>query len=175
MNAAPRLSIGLPVYDGENYLAESLDALLGQSYEDFELIISDNASTDGTADIRRRYQKQDLRIRHIRQPRNFGLAPNHNFVFEQARGELFKRAPHNDLHAHPAARLYAEHTCGYIAGIRRAPLQPADRRECYRYLVHRVTSRALPRRARQAEKPASPTQPVISVDTVVPGRGRSPS
>ena len=51
MNTVPRLSIGLPVYNGENYLAESLDALLGQSYTDFELIISDNASTDSTADI----------------------------------------------------------------------------------------------------------------------------
>ena len=49
MTAVPRLSIGLPVYNGENYLAEALEALLGQSYEDFELIISDNASTDGTA------------------------------------------------------------------------------------------------------------------------------
>src|SRR5689334_4791315 len=57
MNAAPRLTIGLPVYNGEKYLAESLDALLGQSYADFELIISDNASTDGTADICRQYGK----------------------------------------------------------------------------------------------------------------------
>ena len=48
MRAAPRLSIGLPVYNGEKYLAETLDSLLGQSYENFELIISDNASTDGT-------------------------------------------------------------------------------------------------------------------------------
>ncbi len=54
MRAAPRLSIGLPVYNGEKYLAESLDALLDQSYEDFELIISDNASTDGTTAICRR-------------------------------------------------------------------------------------------------------------------------
>ena len=99
MNAVPRLSIGLPVYNGENYLAESLDALLGQSYEDFELIISDNASTDGTADICRRYGKQDSRIRYIRQPRNIGLAPNHNFVLEQARGELFKWASNDDLYA----------------------------------------------------------------------------
>jgi glycosyltransferase involved in cell wall biosynthesis len=99
MNAAPRLSIGLAVYNGENYLAESLEALLGQSYEDFELIISDNASTDGTADICRRYGKQDSRIRCVRQPRNIGLAPNHNFVFEQARGELFKWASHDDLYA----------------------------------------------------------------------------
>ena len=99
MNPAPRLSIGLAVYNGEIYLADSLDALLGQSYEDFELIISDNASTDGTADICRRYAKQDSRIRYIRQPRNIGLAPNHNFVFRQARGELFKWASHDDLYA----------------------------------------------------------------------------
>jgi glycosyltransferase involved in cell wall biosynthesis len=99
MNAAPRLSIGLAVYNGENYLAESLDALLGQTYEDFELIISDNASTDGTADICRRYGKKDSRIRYVRQPRNIGLAPNHNFVFGQARGELFKWASHDDLYA----------------------------------------------------------------------------
>ena len=76
--AAPRLTIGLPVYNGQNYLAESLDSLLGQSYEDFELLISDNASTDGTADICRRYEQQDPRIRYIRLPHNIGLAPNHN-------------------------------------------------------------------------------------------------
>jgi len=99
MNAAPRLSIGLAVYNGETYLAESLDALLGQSFKDFELIVSDNASTDGTADICCRYAKQDSRIRYIRQPRNIGLAPNHNFVFQQARGELFKWASHDDLYA----------------------------------------------------------------------------
>jgi len=99
MNAVPRLSVGLPVYNGANYLAESLEALLGQSYEDFELIISDNASTDGTADICRRYGKQDSRIRYFRQPGNVGLAPNHNFVVEQARGELFKWASNDDLYA----------------------------------------------------------------------------
>jgi glycosyltransferase involved in cell wall biosynthesis len=98
VNAVPRLSIGLPVYNGENYLAESLDALLGQSYEDFELIISDNASTDGTAEICRRYGKQDPRIRYVRQSRNIGLAPNHNFVFQQSRGELFKWAAADDLY-----------------------------------------------------------------------------
>jgi glycosyltransferase involved in cell wall biosynthesis len=99
MNAVPRLSIGLPVHNGENHLAESLDALLGQSYEDFELIISDNASTDGTADICSRYEKQDSRVRYIRQPSNIGRVPNHNFLIEQARGELFKWAACEDLYA----------------------------------------------------------------------------
>jgi glycosyltransferase involved in cell wall biosynthesis len=99
MTTAPRLTIGLPVYNGENYLAESLDALLGQSYKDFELIISDNASTDGTADICHRYVREDSRVRYIRQPKNIGLAPNHNVVVEQARGELFKWASNDDLYA----------------------------------------------------------------------------
>ncbi len=98
MEMTPRLSVGLPVYNGENYVAESIDALLGQSFENFELIISDNASTDGTADICRRYEKQDSRIRFFRQPRNLGLAPNHNFLVEQARGELFKWASHDDVY-----------------------------------------------------------------------------
>jgi glycosyltransferase involved in cell wall biosynthesis len=99
MRAGPRLSIGLPVYNGEKYLAQSIDALLGQSYEDFELIVCDNASTDGTAEICQRYLKQDPRIRYYRQPRNIGSSPNHNFAFAQARGELFKWASNDDLYA----------------------------------------------------------------------------
>jgi glycosyltransferase involved in cell wall biosynthesis len=99
VTSAPRLTIGLPVYNGERYLAESVEALLGQSYEDFELIISDNASTDSTADICASYVKQDSRVRHIRQPRNIGCAPNHNFLVGQARGELFKWASDDDLYA----------------------------------------------------------------------------
>jgi glycosyltransferase involved in cell wall biosynthesis len=94
----PRLTVGLPVYNGERYLAESLDALLGQAYEDFELIISDNASTDGTADICHGYERQDSRVRYIRQPRNIGLAANHDLVVEESRGELFKWASHDDLY-----------------------------------------------------------------------------
>ena len=98
MTSVPRLSIGLPVYNGEDFLAESLDSLLGQTYEDFELIISDNASTDGTADICRGYAKQDSRIRYIRQPRNLGCAPNHNVLVQYARGDLFKWVSHDDLY-----------------------------------------------------------------------------
>ena len=99
MDTLPRLSIGLPVYNGEDYLAESLDALLGQSFEDYELIIADNASTDGTADICHQYAKQDSRIRYLRQPRNIGLAANRQTLIEEARCELFKEASHDDLYA----------------------------------------------------------------------------
>ena len=99
MSRAPRLTVGLPVYNGAALLAESIEALLGQTYEDFELIISDNASTDGTAEICRFYEKQDSRVRYFRQPRNLGSAANHNFVADQARGELFKWASHDDLYA----------------------------------------------------------------------------
>lgn len=99
MSTKPRLTIGLPVYNGENYLAESIDALLAQTYRDFELVISDNASTDGTAEICRRYASQDGRVRYLRQPKNIGAAPNHNFLIDVARGELFKWAAHDDLFA----------------------------------------------------------------------------
>jgi glycosyltransferase involved in cell wall biosynthesis len=99
MSKTPRLTIGLPVYNGENYVAESLEALLGQTFTDYELLISDNASTDGTADICRRYEERDPRVRYFRQPQNIGLAPNHNFVAQQAQGELFKWASNDDLYA----------------------------------------------------------------------------
>lgn len=108
MSAVPRLSIGLPVYNGERYLAESLDALLGQTYEDFELIISDNASTDGTEDVCRRYAVQDSRIRYLRQPENIGACPNHNFTVHRARGELFKWASHDDLYGRDLLRRCIE-------------------------------------------------------------------
>jgi glycosyltransferase involved in cell wall biosynthesis len=98
VNTVPRLTVGLPVYNGERYLAESIDSLLGQSYTDFELIISDNASTDDTPGICERYAKQDSRIQYHRQPTNIGLAPNHNFCAEQAKGELFKWAAGDDLY-----------------------------------------------------------------------------
>jgi glycosyltransferase involved in cell wall biosynthesis len=108
VSGIPRLSIGLAVYNGENFLAESVEALLGQTYEDFELIISDNASTDGTQDICQQYAKQDERIRYFRQPVNIGSAPNHNFTIHQARGELFKTASHDDLYGRDLLKLCVE-------------------------------------------------------------------
>ena len=77
---APKLSIGLPVYNGEKYLPDALDDLLGQDYEDFELIISSNASTDGTDEICREYASKDRRVSHSRNDCNIGATPNWNRV-----------------------------------------------------------------------------------------------
>lgn len=98
MSSTPRVSIGLPVYNGENYLREALDALLAQTYEDFELVISDNASTDATEQICREYAARDARIRYVRQPRNLGAVPNQAFVFAESSGEYYKLAAHDDLY-----------------------------------------------------------------------------
>jgi len=306
MSAVPRLSVGLPVYNGANYLAESLEALLGQSYGDFELIISDNASTDSTPDICQHYAQQDSRIRYFRQPRNVGLAPNHNFAVEQARADLFKWASNDDLYArdllercvdalnnnpdvvlahswtamidgsgavtkateyplatasprapdrfrsllfddggdddggvirtsvlrqvavkdsyhhadrtiiaelslygrfyqvpdwlyfrrdhperaeracptvrsrcanmdprradrlrHPVPRLVAEYIWAYVSMIQRAPISPADRRECYQHLAEWGASRAVPRRIRGEEETKAASDAVVSVEAVV--------
>jgi glycosyltransferase involved in cell wall biosynthesis len=91
------MSLGLPVHNGENFLEQSLDSLLAQTYSDFELIISDNASTDGTADICKAYAARDSRIKYVRQEKNLGAAENFNFVFRRSSGEFFKWATHDDL------------------------------------------------------------------------------
>jgi glycosyltransferase involved in cell wall biosynthesis len=95
----PALTVGLPVYNGEVYLRDAMDALLRQTYTDFELVISDNASTDSTAQICQEYAANDERIRYVRQPENIGAAPNHNVLVSYARGRYFKWASHDDLYA----------------------------------------------------------------------------
>jgi glycosyltransferase involved in cell wall biosynthesis len=94
--AAIRVSIGLPVFNGENYLAATLDSVLEQSFGDFELIVCDNASTDGTEAICQQYAERDSRIRYHRNETNLGAAGNYNLAFELARGEFFKWAAHDD-------------------------------------------------------------------------------
>lgn len=93
----PLVSIGLPVYNGENYVREALDSLLAQSYENFELIISDNASTDATGEICREYAARDPRIRYDRAAQNKGASWNFNRVLELSGGEFFMWAGHDDL------------------------------------------------------------------------------
>jgi glycosyltransferase involved in cell wall biosynthesis len=92
-----RVSIGLPVYNGERYLREAIGSILGQTYRQFELIISDNGSTDGTESMCRAYAAADPRIRYYREEVNRGGAWNFNRVFSLARGEYFKWAAHDDI------------------------------------------------------------------------------
>lgn len=94
---APKVSIGLAVYNGEKYLDEALRSILGQSFEDFELIISDNASTDKTGEICQSYLARDSRIRYHRNATNIGGANNENLTFSLARGEYFRLAAHDDV------------------------------------------------------------------------------
>lgn len=93
----PRVSIGLAVFNGEDYLEEALRSILGQTFEDFELIVSDNASTDRTDAICREYASKDARIMHYRNSVNIGGANNENRTFELSRGEYFRWAAHDDV------------------------------------------------------------------------------
>lgn len=94
----PRVTIGLAVRNGARFLAESVDSLLAQSYGDFELIISDNASSDQTEAICRQYAAMDERIRYYRSPEDVGLSRNFNSLFTRAQGEYFKWAAADDRH-----------------------------------------------------------------------------
>jgi len=92
----PKVSIGLPVYNGEKYINVALDSILRQDFEDFELIISDNASNDNTEGICRSYAEKDSRIRYYRFEQNTGAANNFNNVYKLSRGKYFKWAAYDD-------------------------------------------------------------------------------
>jgi len=98
-NTAPRLCIGLPVFNGEKYLETALDSLLGQTYSDFQLIIADNASTDRTQDICQAYAAMDRRIRYHRNHENIGAARNWYLAFDLSSSEYFKWAADDDVYA----------------------------------------------------------------------------
>jgi len=93
----PRISIGLPVYNGERYLQRAIDSVLAQTLPDFELIISDNASTDRTAEICRECASRDRRIRYVRHPINVGVTKNFNGVVAHATAPYFKWLSADDL------------------------------------------------------------------------------
>ena len=98
--ALPKLAVGLPVYNGERYLGRAIESYLGQTFGDFELVISDNASTDATADICRDYAARDRRIRYLRNERNLGAGPNLNRVYELSRPTpFFKWTAADDTYA----------------------------------------------------------------------------
>lgn len=96
-NSKPLVSIGMPVYNGERFIRQALDSLLAQDYENFELIISDNASTDGTSDICQEYLAKDKRVRYHRNHENIGPIANFCQVLEYAKGEYFMWAACDDV------------------------------------------------------------------------------
>jgi hypothetical protein len=93
----PVVSIGMPVLDGERYMAETIDSILGQDVDGLELTISDNASTDATGEIARSYVARDPRVRYVRNERNLGAAHNYNRLVDLATGRYFKWAGYDDL------------------------------------------------------------------------------
>jgi glycosyltransferase involved in cell wall biosynthesis len=77
------------VYDGQHYLESAIESVLARTYPDFALVVSDNASSDRTEEICRRYAEADARVRHHRRATNHGAAANFNRVFELAAGSLY--------------------------------------------------------------------------------------
>jgi glycosyltransferase involved in cell wall biosynthesis len=92
----PHVSVGMPVYNGERYIAQAIESILSQTFLDLELIICNNASTDATEQICEEYAAKDPRVRYYRNDRNHGAAWNHNRVVELARGEYFRWQAHDD-------------------------------------------------------------------------------
>jgi glycosyltransferase involved in cell wall biosynthesis len=93
----PRVSLAMPVYNGEKYLERTMASVLAQTYADFELVISDNGSSDRTPEICERYASNDSRVKYHRNPKNIGIAPNFNRVFDLSSGEYFKWTDADDV------------------------------------------------------------------------------
>lgn len=122
----PRVAIGMPVFNGQNYIADAIDSVLAQTFEDFELVISDNASTDATESICRAYAARDSRVRYHRSPLNRGAACNYEIAYRlSSPTAYFKWLAHDDriaptflakavaaLDAEPAAVL-----CGSLVQV----------------------------------------------------------
>jgi glycosyltransferase involved in cell wall biosynthesis len=97
MPVAPYVTVGLPVYNGERLLGRAVESLLAQTFENFELVISDNGSTDRTESICRAFAGRDPRVRYHRNAENVGAARNFNRVFELGRAPYFRWAAHDDM------------------------------------------------------------------------------
>lgn len=93
----PLVSIGVPVFNGDDYLAAALDSIVNQSYQNLEIIISDNCSTDKTQEICLTYQQKDPRVKYFRAEENLGATWNFNQVLHLAGGKYFRWAAHDDV------------------------------------------------------------------------------
>jgi hypothetical protein len=97
MRPSPMLSVGMGVYNAQTFLAKALDSILGQTFTDFELLLSDNASTDATESTCRDYARRDSRIRYSRNAKNMGAGWNFHRVYTMATGRYYKQAAHDDF------------------------------------------------------------------------------
>jgi glycosyltransferase involved in cell wall biosynthesis len=93
----PKVSVGIPVFNGDQFLRKSIESILNQNYKDIEVIISDNCSTDNTGSICLEYSSIDKRIRYIQQPKNYGSINNFITLLSQARGQYFMWAGADDI------------------------------------------------------------------------------
>jgi glycosyltransferase involved in cell wall biosynthesis len=93
----PLVTIGLPVYNGQNYVSQAIESVLNQTYSNFELVISDNGSTDSTYIICKTFAEKDNRILCHKFDKNYGAAKNYNKTFELAKGKYFKWLAHDDM------------------------------------------------------------------------------
>ena len=101
--SAPLVSVLIPVFNGEPFLAECLESILAQDFGDYEVLISDDGSTDGSVTVIERYAQRDSRIRWWRNPRNLGIGGNFNAPLKTARGEYFKYVLQDDKLSDPSA------------------------------------------------------------------------
>ncbi len=92
-----KVFIGMPAYNGERFIKEAIDSLRAQSYTNWAMLISDDASTDGTEAICREYTQKDSRITYCRQEKNIGQFANFKFLIDKAQGDYFMWAGHDDL------------------------------------------------------------------------------
>ena len=93
----PRVAIGMPVFNGQNYIADAIESVLAQTFQDFELVIADNASTDATESICRTYAQRDYRVRYHRSPCNRGAGYNYELVYRlSSPTAYFKWLAHDD-------------------------------------------------------------------------------
>lgn len=120
VGSQPTVSVGMFVYNGDSCIRDAIESILNQTFKEFELIISDNASTDKTEEICREYANIDHRIRYIRQPKNFGAAANMLFVLDQAIGEYYMWAAHDDVKSEDFLECnlkFLQENSDYVASI----------------------------------------------------------
>jgi glycosyltransferase involved in cell wall biosynthesis len=89
--------VGMPVFNDVDYVEKSIQSVLKQSFKNFEFVISDDQSTDGSADICRKYERSDSRIKYIRQPKNLGISKNMKYLLDQSNSAFFIWAADDDL------------------------------------------------------------------------------